>query len=268
MRIGIVIPVYLQVEALMELTCRSVAALRVGGEATVYIVCTRLHVCGPEELHRRLQAQTCLPVRVLHQPFVEHSVAGAWNEGSAAALRDGADLVCITANDVVVEPDCLDRLVAFGQDPANVGVAVWSGIDTRDRPHIDPTQVTDGCDFACFAIRRRTVERHGWFDSGYRPAYAEDNDYYTRVNLGGEQCRVVHQARFFHHGSMTIKLDPEAAHHVRHWFDINIARYRAKWGAASMPRNREEVLRDCFPHPYNDPSKSLWWWPDQQVPSL
>ena len=70
--------------------------------------------------------------------------------------------------------------------------------------------MTDGCDFACFLLRRRTIERHGWFDAGYRPAYAEDNDYYTRVVLGGEDCRVVHAARFFHHGSMTIRSDTEA----------------------------------------------------------
>src|ERR1700722_10504508 len=113
-----------------------------------------------------------------------------------------------------------------------------------------------------------TIERHGWFDSGYKPAYAEDNDYYTRVVLGGEECRVVHAARFFHHGSMTIRLDPEAAHHVRHWFETNLRRYRDKWGAASMPRDRDEVLRTCFRHPYNDASKPLWWWPDQDVPTL
>jgi GT2 family glycosyltransferase len=267
MRLGVVMPVYLQTEALLDLTCQAAAALRSSAEeATLYVVCNRLHGCTPEELRERLQRKAAVNVRVLHEPCVERSVAGAWNHGAAHALRDGADLVCVAANDVVVEPDCLDRLAAFGGDPAHAGVAVWSGIDTRDRKVIDPARVTDGCDFACFMLRPRTIGRHGWFDAGYKPAYAEDNDYYTRVVLGGEECRVVHAARFFHHGSMTIRLDPEAAHHVRHWFDANLRRYREKWGAASMPGSREEVLRDCFKHPYNDPSRPLCWWPDQEVP--
>jgi GT2 family glycosyltransferase len=268
MRLGIVIPVYLQQESLLELTCQAAAALRTTAEATLYLVCTRLHVCSAEELQRRVQRHAAMPVRVLYEPGVERSVAGAWNHGTAQALRDGCAMVCVTANDVVVEPDCLDRLVAFGGAPANASVAVWSGIDTHDRAEIDPHRVTDGCDFACFMLRRRTVERYGWFDAGYRPAYAEDNDYYTRVVLGGDDCRVVHAARFFHHRSMTIKLDPEAAHHVRHWFETNLRRYRDKWGAAVMPACRGDVLRDCFPHPYNDASKPLSWWPDQDVPSL
>jgi GT2 family glycosyltransferase len=268
MRLGIVIPVYLQVEALLEMTCQAVAALRTGVDAAVYVVCTRLHVCSAEQLRERLQRQTRLPLHVLHEPFVERSVAGAWNHGTAVALRGGAEFVCVTANDVVVEGDCLDRLVAYGADPANAAVAIWSGIDVRDRSETDPALVTDGCDFACFLLRRRTIERHGWFDAGYKPAYAEDNDYYTRVVLGGEDCRAVHAARFFHHGSMTIRSDPEAAHHVRHWFDSNMRRYRDKWGASTMPASREEVLRDCYRHPYNDPSRPLWWWPDQEIPNL
>jgi GT2 family glycosyltransferase len=268
MRLGIVIPVYLQRQELLELTCQAVAALRTRAEAIVYVVTTRLHVCTVEELQRTLQARTELEVRVLHEAFVERSVAGAWNHGTACALREGADFVCVTANDVVVEPDCLDTLLDFGADPSKASVAIWSGIDTRNRDVIDGSRVTDGCDFACFVLRRGTIERHGWFDSGFRPAYAEDNDYYTRVILGGEQARAVHAARFFHHGSMTIKLDPEAAHHVRHWFDSNIARYRAKWGAPTMPASSAEVLQNCFRHPWNDPGKPLWWWPEQDVPLL
>jgi hypothetical protein len=261
-------PVFLQNEPLLDLTCSSAAALRTAADATLYVVCTRLHGCTPEELGDRLQRQATVPVRVLHEPYVERSVAGGWNHGVANALRDGADLVCITANDVVVELDCLDRLIDFGREPVNAGVAVWSGIDARDRSTIDASLATDGCDFACFMLRRRTIERHGWFDAGYKPAYVEDNDYYTRVVLGGDDCRVVHAARFFHHGSMTIRLDAEAAHHVRHWFEANVRRYREKWGAAKMPADRDDVLRYCFRHPFNDSSKPLWWWPDQEVPAL
>jgi GT2 family glycosyltransferase len=268
MRLGIVMPVYLQQEALLELTCQSAASLRTAADATLYVVCNRLHVCTPEQLGQHLQREASVAVRVLHEPNVERSVAGAWNHGIGHALGEGADMVCVTGNDVIVEPDCLDRLIAFGADPVHAKIAVWSGVNVRDQPQPDPSLVADGCDFACFVLRRQTIERHGWFDAGYKPAYAEDNDYYTRVVLGGEDCRVVCAARFYHHGSMTIRLDPEAAHHVRHWFEANLRRYREKWGAATMPSTRAEVLRDCYRHPYNDASKPLDWWPGQDVPAL
>ena len=73
-------------------------------------------------------------------------------------------------------------------------------------------------------------------------------------------------AQFFHNRSLTIRLDPEAAHHVRHWFEINMRRYRDKWGAAKMPASREEVLATCYAHPYNRSDKPLTWWPEQDAP--
>ena len=85
-----------------------------------------------------MQQQTALPLRVLHEPYVERSVAGAWNHGTAEALREGAEFVCITANDVVVQPDCLDRLIAFGADPTNAAVAIWSGIDVSHQAEPGP----------------------------------------------------------------------------------------------------------------------------------
>jgi GT2 family glycosyltransferase len=268
MRLGIVIPVYIQQQALLDLTCQATAALQTISDATLYIVCTRLHITSPEELRECLQRQASFPVRVLHERCVERSVAGAWNHGVVHAFRNGADMVAVTANDVIVEAGCLDCLIDFGKAPENRGVAVWSGINTRDRANVDSSLVTDGCDFACFMLRRGTIERHGWFDSEYKPAYCEDNDYYTRVVLGGEECSVVHAARFFHHGSMTIRLDPEAARHVRLCFTKNQLRYQTKWGAATMPNTKKEVFERCFRHPYNDPTRSLSWWPNQQIPTL
>lgn len=95
------------------------------------------------------------------------------------------------------------------------------------------------------------------------------NDRSSILNtVHGCGVRVPGAVRFYHHGSMTIRLDPEAAHHVRHRFEANVLRYREKWGPTVMPATREDVLRDCYRHPYNDPSKLLSWWPDEDVPSL
>ena len=110
-------------------------------------------------------------------------------------------------------------------------------------------------------IRPRTLCEHGWFDPNYRPAYFEDNDYYGRVVLGGGQCRVVHAAQFFHHGSMTVRQDAEMAHHVQYWFEKNRAYFQAKWGVSQPENSPEGILRRYHRHPFNDTTKPLQWFP-------
>jgi hypothetical protein len=248
MKLGLIMPVWIQDNPdLLALTYRAAEALRTDAEPHLWVVCNRLHMVSPAELQRELSARCSVPVSVLHEPGVERSVAGAWNHGCRHALEWGADRLLIVANDVLVEPDCLDTLLRFEQP----GVALWSGINTRDRQAIDPALVTDGADFSCFMLPPRTLAEHGWFDEEFRPAYFEDNDYYARVVLGGDECRVLHAARFYHSGSQTIRLEPEAAHHVHHWWATNEARFRAKWGVASPANSAEEVRRLYHRRPFN-----------------
>jgi GT2 family glycosyltransferase len=211
MKLAIVMPVVLQTEALLALTQEAVSHLRSRHTTVLYVVCNRLHVRVPQILQSDLQARFRGQVVVVHEPGVERSVAGAWNKGCELALADGADYVVIVANDTRLREDCLDKLIEFGER----GVAdLWSAISFNNRNQIDPNETADGADFSCFMIRPGTLQRHGFFDPNYRPAYFEDNDYYGRVVLGGGECRVVHGAQFFHHGSMTVREDAEMAHQL------------------------------------------------------
>jgi GT2 family glycosyltransferase len=147
-------------------------------------------------------------------------------------------------------------------DYGETGAAdLWSGIAENGRDHIDASVATDGADFTCFMIRPATLRQHGFFDANFRPAYFEDNDYYGRVVLGGGKCRVVHAAQFFHHGSMTVRSDPEIAHHVNYWFERNREYFRCKWGIAHPENSAEGVLRRYFRNPFNDRSRPLSWFP-------
>jgi hypothetical protein len=87
-----------------------------------------------------------------------------------------------------------------------------------------------------------------------------------RVVLGGGQCRVVHAAQFFHHGSMTIRQDPAAAHHVNHWFRLNHAYFSRKWGVSTPAGSSSDVLARYYRHPFNDPSLSITWFPEDGNP--
>jgi hypothetical protein len=257
-RLGIVMPVALQHEVLLRMTCEAVGRIRTAADARLYVLANRLSVvAAPVELSAQLQTRCGLPVRVT---LGDRSVAGSWNEGARQALADGCTFLLILANDVFLEPEAIDRLLAFGQDAARARVAVWSGVHVAPEQPTDPAAVTDGCDFSCCMLRPATLERHGWFDENFRPAYFEDNDYYARVVLGGDECAAVHAARFFHHGSQTIRNDPEMAHHVAWWWQANQSYFQHKWGVAAPANTLAEVLASYFPHPWNDPSKPLSWW--------
>jgi GT2 family glycosyltransferase len=262
MQIAVVMPVVLQNEVLLQLTLDAIARLVTRHEATLYVVSNRLHVCSPEALQANLDRCFRGCVLLLHEPGVERSVAGAWNHGSQHALSDGADYIAIVANDAWLQPDCIDRLVDYGE---HGGADVWSGISYNNRGAIDPSQETDGADFSCFMIRPQTLDRHGLFDPHFRPAYFEDNDYYARVVLGGGACRVVHGAQFLHHGSMTVRHDAEIAHHVQYWFDKNRDYFRRKWGVSQPENSSEGVLRRYYRHPFNDSTRPLSWFPPEDA---
>jgi GT2 family glycosyltransferase len=258
MKLAIVMPVVLQTEALLTMTQEAVSHLKVRHQAILCVVCNRLHVCLPEILHADLQSRFRGQVVVVHEPGVERSVAGAWNKGCEIGLADGADYIAVVANDTRLREDCLDNLIDYGQ---KAKTDLWSGISFNNRSNLNPSEVTDGADFSCFMIRPGTLQKHGIFDPNYRPAYFEDNDYYGRVVLGGGECRAVHSAQFFHHGSMTVKEDAEMAHHVSYWFEKNRTYFSNKWGVSQPENTREGVLRLYYRHPFNDSNKPLSWFP-------
>ncbi len=257
-KIGIVMPVVLQNETTLAATLEAVSHLRTRHCAALYIVCNRLSVCGPRELENMLVPRFDGPACVIYEPFVERSVAGAWNEGCDRAVADGTDYLALIANDTRLEADCLDQLVAFG---ARRQADLWSGISTTGGNDSDADQVSDGADFSCVMFPPATRTRFGPFDDNFRPAYFEDNDYYGRIVLGGGRCCVVHAARFFHHGSLTITADADMAHHVRHWFEENRNYFARKWGVAVPENTADGVLRHYYRHPFNDGNKPLWWFP-------
>ena len=260
MHIGIVMPVILQERSLFEYTFEAVECLKTSHTATLYVICNRLHLSTEEELQAELESRFSGKVIVINESGVTRSVSESWNLGATLAIADGAQYINFVANDTRLREDCLDVMVAFGESG---DADLWSGIAYNQNPQLDPLQITDGADFTCFMVRPSTLQQYGWFDSNFKPAYFEDNDYYARVVLGGGRCRILHAAQFYHHGSATIHQDPEAAHHVRHWFEVNRSYFAKKWGVSQPAGSSEGVLQHYYSNPFNDRSRPLSWFPSQ-----
>ncbi len=259
--IGVVMPVWLNdCPPLWESTRRAVGTLRPALDslaAHLFLVPNRLHTNDPAALERDLGDLSGLPTTCLPIDGAR-SVAASWNQGIRAAGGIGCDRFLITANDCYWHPGAIATLDVFGRDPANDNVLAWCGCAAYDGTV--PAAPVDACDFTGVMIRPETIARMGWFDEHFRPAYFEDNDAYTRITLAGGECRLVPAARFDTSPSLTVRSDPEAAHHVTHWWGHNCGRYAAKWGTRDVPRDRADCLARCWPHPWNDETLPVTFW--------
>ena len=86
--------------------------------------------------------------------------------------------------------------------------------------------------FSCFMLTPEVVEKVGYFDESFYPAYFEDNDYAYRMSLAGLLTKVRQvKTGMKHIGSATITaFTPEqlAKHHRN--FNKNSEYYTQKWG--------------------------------------
>lgn len=258
--LGIVMPVWLtDVEVLWESTRKATESVDV--DATLTVIPNRLHRTDEAGLCQYLQPPKTNKqvVRVQVLPWDgARSVAASWNQGIKAAMNEGCDRFLIMANDCYWYPGAIQKLIEYGDSPESRNTMIWSGYCFKGGEEFQEPR--DGCDFTGFMIRKECIEQVGWFDEHYRPAYFEDNDYATRVVLSGYDCRVIPSSRFDTPGSLTIRSDSEAAHHVGYWFDKNRARFREKWGTDRVPVSAEDCLSRCFRHPWNNASLPVSFW--------
>lgn len=269
MHLAVIMPAVIQNRECLDMTLEAVRSISTKGLCWgIHLICNRLNrnlTRTPSLLDGSLLAGSVQDSRTLNYVEVisdrERTVAGAWNEGIRRAFAKGADYAMVMANDARLREDTVVELLNFASGPHATDVSLWSAcqecLASGGKVH------TDGADFSAFMLSPRTLAVHGYFDENFRPAYFEDNDYYARVILGGFRCRVVHQARFLHLGSQTIRHDAEMAHHVRHWFPLNRDYFVRKWG--NEPVNGEsEVLSKYYQTPFNVPGRPLSYWTLQE----
>lgn len=260
-KVGIVMPVWLQETPILAMTERTIHTIKSTADVRLYIVPSRLkpELITAKDLEVQATAWSRVPTKVICTPVIDNSVAKCWNIGCMQAFQDGCHFALIHANDVLLTENAIDTMVEFGL--AHYDIDLWSALSTNG---IDanslPKGIGDSADFCCFMIRPLTFIRFGTFDEHFRPAYFEDNDYYARVFIGGGRCAHVFDAQVFHLGSQTVKLDPEAAHHNSHWFNINKQRLFTKWQTNRVANNSEEVLALYTKHPWGDPALPVSYW--------
>ena len=174
-------------------------------------------------------------------------VSKAWNKGLSIAIDLGLDKAIVSNDDVTFRRGTIQKLV----DGLNHYDLV-TDVNDRDGFNHDREEYIYSPDYACFAVRpTQFVDRAGWFDESFSPAYFEDNDMAYRAKLAGmsQRCRL--DAPMLHAGSITQNWEG-VPHVTSEMFEKNKAYYVAKWG--STPR------QEIFLTPFNNPTKTFKDW--------
>lgn len=194
--------------------------------------------------------------------------APAWNQGVKFGLAGGYTHFLIINNDILVSPNTIqamfDRIQTVGTDGESTQKLLVSAIDVSGEVPVPETvlDISAGVNrkdpseaphphFSCFMITNNTIDKVGFFDEQFYPAYFEDNSYHYRMKLiaGNDSAITITQGAFYHYGSRTqnealggIPLVPGDA------FNANRQRFIKLWG--NVPS------KESFNHPYNDESLS------------
>lgn len=184
------------------------------------------------------------------------TLSKAWNEGIRKAVERDSDYILIINDDIVLSPTTIDNMITFFDfHPEAVLVSAfdmresmtaeevyddgWSGSFTDS--HFDEKP-----DFACFMVRPDTVEKIGWFDENFSPAYFEDNDYHRRIVVLGHKAYSTTSALFYHYGSRTQYSDPYIPVVPSTAFEVNRLYFESKWGGSPG--------KELYVTPFNDKS--------------
>jgi GT2 family glycosyltransferase len=146
-------------------------------------------------------------VRVI-APGHNLGVAASWNLGMKATPE--APWWFITGFDMEYTPGDLAQLVAEMESSPKPRTVHLRG-------------------YSSFALNRATLERVGYFDENFHPAYFEDNDHaYRCYQEGLEVVHLINSSK--HEGSATIFGDQSYRDQNHKTFEKNKAYYIAKWG--------------------------------------
>lgn len=190
---------------------------------------------------------------------VNRGCAGGWNQGVEWALEHGFTHIVIANNDILVAPAALQEMYnrmkkggALLVSCLDVAKEVKVPNEVLNEAHPvnnkDESEAPSPC-FSCFMITPETIQRVGFFDEGFFPAYFEDNDYHHRMKvIAGENSAIaITKAVFYHFGSRTQNQAVGAPVVPGEMFRKNADYFKRKWGG--------EPKFETYQTPFNDSTK-------------
>jgi len=183
------------------------------------------------------QLQRTMKNLVVLEPGENLGCAASWNR----VMREfpTAEYWLFAGNDIMFADGDLAKIDKFVQD----------------HPHYATCPANWG--HSLFAITQVGLDKIGWFDENFWPAYSEDQDHMYRVKLSGLSWADVPDTHATHGeppswGSQTVYADAELFQLFKQYQENNFVYYESKWGG--RPGSEK------YTHPYNDPDLTWAEW--------
>ena len=259
MRLAITAPIYVANEEhkkYLDLTTKSIVS---ADNKIVWLPCENYVNPVFTPLNYRFR-QKPNEIRVLH-PKDLRSVAQAWNMGIKEGGNADCEYILVINTDIVFKSDAIDRLVDFAKKHNEAvlwTMAPCGDLDNLEGCSEDETFVQHP-DFSCFMVKNDFFKHVGTFDENFIPAYCEDGDMYARLVLADFKSYAYSGAKFFHHGSITIKSDQDLLNKNARSYPRCQLYFKEKWGHF-MIEDYTQMKDTYFKHPYNQADKPLSYW--------
>lgn len=156
--------------------------------------------------------------------MVNRGLAASWNEGIHEALIGGADLIAVINDDIVFMEDGFAKFINFAKDNEDGDLFFALGSEDEHGEEIIRSQ-----DFACYLARPSLLEKIGYFDENFFPAYFEDTDYFLRAQRAGVNIKILDEVVMRHSRSSSIK-NPRFREILGGCFAKNKEYFYRKWG--------------------------------------
>lgn len=173
----------------------------------------------------------------VYRPAHNLGAAASWN--CIMQCNKDAGYWLLVGNDIQFSPGDLGKIDGFVGD------------------HPDYAIMPANWGHSLFAVTRAGLDRIGFFDENFYPAYLEDSDHMRRVQLAGAPWQDVPDIHAIHGepptwGSHTIYADPDLFAMNQRTHANNFRYYLGKWGGGPG--------EEKFEHPYNDQALTLKDW--------
>jgi len=187
------------------------------------------------------------------KPF---SVSACWNKIIQEGFKQNAEYILVCNSDIIMNIFCVKNLVNFAESHSKF--IFWTASEYDNEFTINESNiVSDTFDehphFSCFMLNKKTIDKIGYFDEKFYPAYFEDQDYHNRILIAGEKAGKTGMAKFYHYGSRTIKCDEELNKRNFITYEKNRKYFLEKWGYDGHGRGytNEERIKLSFKKPFN-----------------
>lgn len=164
-------------------------------------------------------------------------VSAGWNVGMVKATIKKCTHLLVCNDDVILDEGTISKLIYSLLSEADLVTAA----NRRDVELTEFPEYDHDPDFSCFMIKpQQFIDKFGYFDEHFSPAYFEDCDMHYRIKVAGGQAFRRLDAGMFHKGSVTQNWGGQKVVDDR-MFLKNRAYYIKKWGG--MPGSEKYLER-------------------------